>query len=183
MKRNRFLLVLLAFALSVFVIACNPTVSQPEQIEPTVGASPTEPVEPTAEAPTPAEETPEVMEPTITGPLPVDATPIIGTPAVSGMEAVVEEVQVQVLESDPVQVQVVAIGYLPDGCTNLAEIYQNNESNSISVQLTTSRLIDALCTEAIVPFEQTIPLNIEGLAPGDYTVLVNGISQPFTLPG
>jgi inhibitor of cysteine peptidase len=38
-----------------------------------------------------------------------------------------------------------------------------------------------VCTQALVPFEETIPLDVEGLLAGEYTVNVNGVMATFTL--
>lgn len=95
--------------------------------------------------------------------------------------ATVEEIEVQILESFPVQVQVVARGYLADGCTEIDEIIQEKQDNTFSVTITTIRPADAQCTQAIVPFEEVIPLDVLGLQAGTYTVTVNGVSGTFEL--
>lgn len=98
-------------------------------------------------------------------------------------DAVVEEVEIMILESFPVQVRAVATGYLPDGCTEINENSTTVErnGNTFYVNLRTMRPGDALCTEAIVPFEQTISLDVYGLDKGVYTVNINGIEETFEL--
>jgi len=49
------------------------------------------------------------------------------------------------------------------------------------VYLETVRPREAVCTEALVPFEQNIPLDVYGLERGTYTVNVNGIEESFEL--
>ncbi|MBE7553551.1 MAG: GerMN domain-containing protein [Anaerolineales bacterium] len=39
-----------------------------------------------------------------------------------------------------------------------------------------------MCAQAVVPFEEVIPLDVSGLPPGQYTVNVNGLVDSFTLP-
>ncbi|MCL4295358.1 MAG: GerMN domain-containing protein [Anaerolineae bacterium] len=39
-----------------------------------------------------------------------------------------------------------------------------------------------MCAQAVVPFEEVIPLDVNGLPPGPYTVNVNGLVDSFTLP-
>ncbi|WP_292469658.1 hypothetical protein [Methanolobus sp.] len=97
--------------------------------------------------------------------------------------AVVEQTDVLILESFPVQVHVSVTGYLPDGCTQLDEelIKFNNEDNSFTVNLTTRRPADELCTETIVPFQSTVILDVYGLEKGTYKVDVNGIKGHFEL--
>lgn len=95
--------------------------------------------------------------------------------------AVVESVTVQLMESFPVQVNVVAAGYLPDGCTTIDQTTTEKNGNEFVVTITTQRPADAMCTEAIVPYEEVIPLDVVGLPAGQYTVTVNGVSASFVL--
>jgi hypothetical protein len=111
-------------------------------------------------------------------------TPAASEPAGGGViygQAVVEEIEILILESFPVQVNVVVRGYLPDGCTEIDEIQQERTGQTFQVTITTVRPADAVCTEAIVPFEQVIGLDVAGLEAGTYTVDVNGIADTFTL--
>jgi hypothetical protein len=86
------------------------------------------------------------------------------------------------MESFPIQVAVLVEGYLPDGCTEIDEINQtfDEETNTFFVEITTVRPTDAVCTEAIVPFEERISLEVRGLSAGTYTVDVNGVTDTFT---
>jgi len=117
------------------------------------------------------------------------AVPVEDTPAPTetaevrepvNAEANVEEIEVLVLESFPVQVNVIASGELPDGCTSLDEPTPRREGNTFVINLTTTR-VDEICTQAVVPFDKVIPLEVEGLEAGTYTVAVNGIAGEFTL--
>jgi inhibitor of cysteine peptidase len=38
-----------------------------------------------------------------------------------------------------------------------------------------------MCTQIVVPFEESIPLDVVGLPAGTYTVDVNGVTGSFTL--
>jgi inhibitor of cysteine peptidase len=97
--------------------------------------------------------------------------------------ATVEEIDIRILESFPVQVHVTARGYLPDGCTVINENATNvqREGNTFNVYLETMRPKEAICTEALVPFEQNIPLDVYGLERGTYIVNVNGVEGTFEL--
>jgi len=95
--------------------------------------------------------------------------------------ATVESIQIMTLESFPVQIQVVAEGYLPDGCTEIDQITTEREENTFNINISTKRPKDAVCTEAIVPFNKAIPLEVQGLKAGNYTVNVNGITGSFEL--
>jgi hypothetical protein len=99
---------------------------------------------------------------------------------IEGMAAV-EAVDVLILESFPVQVNVVARGNLPDGCTTISDATQERDGNTFRVMITTVRPVDAMCTEALVLFEKVIALDVYGLPAGVYTVDVNGVTAPFEL--
>jgi inhibitor of cysteine peptidase len=94
----------------------------------------------------------------------------------------VEEVDLLIMESFPIQVAVVASGNLPDGCTEIDQVQTSfdEESNTFSVEITTVRDPDAMCTQALVPFEERIDLDVRGLPAGTYTVDVNGVRETFT---
>jgi inhibitor of cysteine peptidase len=95
--------------------------------------------------------------------------------------ATVEGIDILILESFPVQVRVVAQGFLADGCTTVGEINQELIDNTFMVTIGTERPADAVCTQALVPFEETIDLEVRGLPAGTYTVDVNGATGTFTL--
>lgn len=97
--------------------------------------------------------------------------------------AVVEDVEILILESFPVQVHAVAKGYLPDGCTEIDEknIDIIHDGNTFDINVKTTRPADMLCTEAIVPFEQVIVLDVHGLKKGNYIVNINAIEASFEL--
>jgi len=99
----------------------------------------------------------------------------------AGGEATVESIEILILESFPVQVHVVARGYFPDGCTSVDQIIHRREGNTFVVTITTARPAGVACTDAIVPFEEIISLDVYGLAAGAYTVTVNGVSGTFDL--
>lgn len=107
-------------------------------------------------------------------------TPTVATEPVRG-QAIVDSIQVLTLESFPVQVNVLARGELPDGCTTIDEVISQRVESDYRVVITTLRQPDAVCTQAVVPFEETIPLDVANLPAGTYTVSVNGITGTFTL--
>jgi len=99
-----------------------------------------------------------------------------------GQDAVVEAVEVILLESFPLQAQAKVYGYLPDGCTELHDISVQQEGGTFTLTLTTRRPIgDIACTEALVPFEETLSLDIEGLSAGNYQVVAQDQEAVFTL--
>lgn len=96
-------------------------------------------------------------------------------------EANVESIEVLILESFPVQVNVIASGALPDGCTSLIDPTPRREGNTFVINLATTRVEEEVCTQATVPFDKVVPLDVEGLAAGTYTVSMNGLTDSFTL--
>lgn len=103
------------------------------------------------------------------------ATPIPVGPAP------VDAVDILILESFPVQVRAQVRGNLPDRCTVLAEPEIAREGNAFIITLDMLRDETTDCAQVLVPYEQSIPLDVVGLPAGVYTVLVNGIGKRFEL--
>ncbi len=95
--------------------------------------------------------------------------------------AVVESTEIMVLESFPVQIHVVVKGYLPDGCTEIDRVEKERDGNTFTVTITTKRPKDMMCTQAIVPYEKVVPLDVYGLKAGTYDVNVNTVTDSFEL--
>lgn len=93
----------------------------------------------------------------------------------------VKSIEIVVLESFPVQVNVVARGEFPDSCTGVSDITARREGPGFFVTITASRPSDIVCAQVITPFERTIPLDVVGLKKGYYTVDVNGVRGTFEL--
>ncbi|WP_069471549.1 hypothetical protein [Candidatus Marithrix sp. Canyon 246] len=96
--------------------------------------------------------------------------------------APIETVQIQILESLPVQIIVIAKGTFLNGCGQLGKINTVQAGNKFTITIGKKPIEkQMMCTQALVPFEQKIPLNIKGLKAGTYSVNVNGISKSFKL--
>ncbi|PIR97044.1 MAG: hypothetical protein COT91_03435 [Candidatus Doudnabacteria bacterium CG10_big_fil_rev_8_21_14_0_10_41_10] len=95
--------------------------------------------------------------------------------------AQVENIDILILESFPVQVNVVASGSFPDSCTEIGLINEIRQDNDFFVSVKTSRPDDVVCAQVITPFEQSIPLSVYGLKAGTYRVDVNGVKDQFIL--
>jgi inhibitor of cysteine peptidase len=138
--------------------------------------------------------------PAPTGELAPPDIPVANTPALTDMpvpadtpaatmedkkiiygKARVDSIEILILESFPVQINVVARGSLPDGCTEIGEVVRNRSGNEFTVKITTVRPTDAICTQALVPFEEIVSLDVYGLKAGTYTVEVNGVTDKFKL--
>ena len=128
---------------------------------------------PTA-SPTPTE---VVLEPTATVEPTQEPTTVEGG-VITG-EAMVESIEILLLESFPIQVNVVARGNLPDSCTTISEITRQRDDDTFQVTITTLRPADKMCAQVLVPFEEVIALDVMGLPAGVYTVNVNGVTDTF----
>ena len=107
-------------------------------------------------------------------------SPIVTEEPTFGSAAVVESIDILLLESFPVQVNVVIRGQLPDaGCTTIASVEQVREGNTFTLRLVTTTDPLALCAQALTPFEEVVSLDVVGLPAGVYTVDVHGVQQTF----
>jgi len=94
--------------------------------------------------------------------------------------ASVDEIDILILESFPVQINVIARGNLPDPCTEISEVLQEREGDSFFITIKTYRY-PGFCRQVLAPFEEIIPLDVYGLPAGTYTVDVNGVQDTFDL--
>ena len=95
--------------------------------------------------------------------------------------AKVDEVQINIIESLPVQVSLVVHGFLPDGCTQLVSIEQSRSPEGLVFDAITDKDPEAVCTQALVPFEEVVSVDLQGLRAGSYVIDVNGITTTLKL--
>jgi len=83
----------------------------------------------------------------------------------------------------PIQVFLVARGQLRNGCSAIGQINQRLDSNQFNViaSVISGALEGMSCTQALIPFEKVIPLDVYGLKAGAYSYDVNGITGTFEL--
>jgi len=119
--------------------------------------------------------------------LPV-ATTIPATSATATMEpsvvpesAQIDSIEITVTESAPIRVIVSMRGNFPDTCTRLRSIGQKSDGNVIILRVYTERFADGECNQQLVPFEEILDLDLEGLIPGEYELDVNGVTDTFVL--
>jgi hypothetical protein len=76
-------------------------------------------------------------------------------------------------------------GDLPDACTELGEVSQTTDTSgetlNIEVLVETSRSGDAICAQVLTGFETSFVLDTSDLAPGRYTLDVNGVLLDITI--
>lgn len=152
-----------------------------------VGCSSQEPTpEPAVMTPLPTATQPAAAADTPTS---APATPDAGTAATTEPvmmpdteAAVVENIDVRMMESFPVQAQAVLTGYLPDGCTTITGIEAVVEGTAFRIRMTTERPAGATCTMAVTPIEQVVSLDVADLPAGVYQVVVNDLTREFEIP-
>ncbi len=89
----------------------------------------------------------------------------------------IQEIEVLLAESDPVQVTVEVNGWLPDGCTEHHQTHLTQEGNTITIQITNIRPRGFACATVVTEYQERV--SIGTLPAGDYTVIVNGVEQEF----
>jgi inhibitor of cysteine peptidase len=109
--------------------------------------------------------------------------PMPPTDGASDGGAHVDSVELVMLESFPVQVRAVIRGQLADGCTEIrgTRVDYDEASKTFQVAIETHRDSDQMCTQALVPFEESVSLDAHGLSAGEYTVEVQDQSASFEL--
>lgn len=95
--------------------------------------------------------------------------------------ATIDDIDIEILESFPVQVNVIAKGNLPDSCSRIGMQIVGKGENTFFVELKTSRPADVACAQVITPFEEVISLDVIGLKAGNYTVNASGVIDTFEL--
>jgi uncharacterized protein YraI len=113
----------------------------------------------------------------------VSADPTLTKPTNLTADAQVQSVEIQILDSYPLQVNAIARGQLPDvGCTSISGVSQTRNDNAFNIKVITTFNPQAMCGRVLIPFEQLIVLDVSSLTPGTYFVNINGIETSFQLP-
>jgi hypothetical protein len=100
-------------------------------------------------------------------------------------KAYMDEAQLLIMESYPVQISLSVSGHLPTACHELQyEISEPDAENQIFVEIYS--MVDPLhaCAELMERFSENISVPVAGLPDGIYTVFVNGdLVGEFSYPG
>ena len=83
----------------------------------------------------------------------------------------VDGVQAEV--TDDGQLAVTVQANYPDSCSTLGEVETVVEDNTVSVTMYAQRPPGLTCAQTLIPFEETVVLDIGDAAPGEYTIIVN----------
>ena len=86
----------------------------------------------------------------------------------------IESVDVVVMESFPMQINLVVTGTQPDGCQLPVIVTQAREGNTVTVEIYRDMPMDMICTAVLVPYEDTIRLD-GGFESGSYTFHINDV--------
>jgi inhibitor of cysteine peptidase len=97
-------------------------------------------------------------------------------------EAYIEESEILLLESFPVQVRLRLRGNLPTPCHELQwEVSEPDELGRINVEVSSTSEPDRICIQVLEPFEAQIPLG--DYREGEFTVWLKGeMVGEFNLP-
>jgi hypothetical protein len=98
-------------------------------------------------------------------------------------EAQISSIEIQISQTEPWQVSAIVRGRLSESCAKLAESQVKYDANVFNITLLVSSPSDGGCMQIDQSFEQIVPLDTSGLAPGSYTVIANGEQATFDLPG
>jgi hypothetical protein len=109
------------------------------------------------------------LSPIVTPDRPMDIAPIQ-----------IDKVEVQITESQPVQVSAHVTGIIGDGCSSAMPVEQQRDGNTITLTINRQRPADAICTQIAKIYDETIRLQGDFPA-GDYTLKVNTVTQTFTV--
>jgi hypothetical protein len=90
-------------------------------------------------------------------------------------EVYINEAQLLILESYPVQIMMNVKGDLATPCEMLrVEVASPNDKNEIHVEMYSEVDFKVSCIAQLEPFEENVSIPMAGAADGDYTVWLNG---------
>ena len=93
---------------------------------------------------------------------------------------ILDELAVMPSLAFPQQANVVLRGHLRSACDYLSEISHERNGETILLRLDTLRQ-DGDCSQVGATFEEIVPLRLEGLAAGSYTLKANGSEEKLEL--
>ncbi len=109
---------------------------------------------------------------------PIPTPTVVVTPS----PAIVESIDVQIVEDEPLQALATIKGRLPDdGCTTIAGVNQLRSGNIFTFNISTNFDTAAQCNQVATPFERVETLYTTGLPIGQYVINAGSISHIFKL--
>lgn len=95
--------------------------------------------------------------------------------------AIVDGIEFEFGDEFPVTVEALVNGAFTGGCTRINDVTEQHIGDTIVITLLTNTTDKEGCESEAARFLQFVPLDIEGLKAGVYTVIVNGFSARFQL--
>lgn len=87
-------------------------------------------------------------------------------------------VEAEIIDSFPAQVFLRIRGHLANGCLAVGEIHQRLKNNRFEITVNAVSAVSdegsVVCTQALIPFEKVVSLQVYGLSRGIYGYIVNG---------
>ncbi|EIJ41521.1 hypothetical protein BegalDRAFT_0606 [Beggiatoa alba B18LD] len=93
----------------------------------------------------------------------------------------IQKVDISILETYPLQINVVAQVTVPNSCLTVGDISEDRQNSTFNLTLLSAPQTNSHCVEQPQTIEQIIPLNLQGLNAGVYTVNINEASTEFEL--
>ena len=106
--------------------------------------------------------------------------PTTTLPIAGRLPVYIDSVEVLLLESWPVQVNVIIRGSLPTPCYALGwDLGEPDAGGRIVLSVFSTVDMDEACIQVLQPFEWTI--DVGSFTTGSYVLVVNGLEYPFTI--
>lgn len=96
--------------------------------------------------------------------------------------AQVESVRAEVSPTQPPEAIVVISGLLHDGATRVHEVQQQRLADGFVLTVVTARPAGAVASLALIPFERTVTLSLQGMPKGPCRIVVNGVAAGVVVP-
>lgn len=114
---------------------------------------------------------------------PTAAQPGLQAPGDSILKlAQVDVVRADVSPTQPPEAVVVINGLLHDGATRVHEVQQQRLADGFVLTVVTIRPKSAVASLALIPFERTVSLNLQGMPKGPCRIVANGVGTTVMVP-
>ncbi len=97
------------------------------------------------------------------------------------LPAVIESLEIVADDQAAGEITVKLRGVLPNGCAQINDVVSERDGNSFTVAVSTIQQPDEVCTQALVPFEEMVVLDVAGLDAGTYSVTADERQVSFEL--
>ncbi|MCK5877744.1 MAG: hypothetical protein KAG43_08915 [Candidatus Marithrix sp.] len=95
-------------------------------------------------------------------------------------EVLVEDIGILMTELFPIEVNIIATGKLPNGCTTIDQITEDKKGDTLILKIIAKP--KKPCSNQAQPnFAEVIPLDVDGLTSGLYKIQVNNKIDSFEL--